>query len=167
MNQNELYNYGVKGMQWGRRKKQTQTSLGYRYHMRGANASQRDADELRKHGYKAEADAVQKQADKARRKAEASQQRYEQKVNTKSAKKTAKAQAKVDKLQTKRDKYKKTMQSEIDSFKGYENGIYDKKGNMLLSPKDVADCKRALADTMNKNLSSMDKQINRAKQVIG
>ena len=83
------------------------------------------------------------------------------------ARKTAKAQAKVDKLQSKRDKYKKLMESEIDSFKGYENGIYDKKGNMMLSPKDVEDCKRGLADTMNKKLSAMDAQINRAKRAIG
>lgn len=80
---------------------------------------------------------------------------------------TDKQKAKVDKLQTKRDKYKKLMESEIDSFKGYEKGIFDKKGREILSAKDVEDCKRGLADTMNQKLSKMDAQIERAKRVIG
>lgn len=41
---------------------------------RAADAAQRDADNLRKHGYTAEADAVQKVADKNRQKAERQKQ---------------------------------------------------------------------------------------------
>lgn len=58
----ELKHYGVKGMRWGHRKKQS------RYE-RAADRAQRDADDLRKHGYTAEADAVQRVADKNRQKA--------------------------------------------------------------------------------------------------
>lgn len=71
----ELYHYGVKGMKWGRRK--NYKTLGNRFHSRSAKKIQADADNLRKHGYKEEADAVQKVADKKRAKAAASQAKYE------------------------------------------------------------------------------------------
>ena len=77
----ELYHYGVPGMKWGVRKSRTTLgpSFGNRYHSKAANRIQKDADDLRKHGYKAEADAVEKVAAKARQKASESQK----KVNAK------------------------------------------------------------------------------------
>lgn len=83
-----LIHHGIKGMRWGIRKYQNAdgslTSAGkQRYgggsiqkakfkenrHDRAARAAQRDADNLRKHGYTKEADAVQKVADIQRNKA--------------------------------------------------------------------------------------------------
>ena len=86
---NELYHFGVKGMRWGIRRYQNKdgslTSAGQRhrdqleggggrmtlsgrFHARAARNGQRDADSLRKAGYREEADAVQKVADKHRSK---------------------------------------------------------------------------------------------------
>lgn len=79
-NNDYLMHYGVKGMKWGvRRKSNDYQTLGNRFHSRAARASQKDADDLRKHGYIAEADAVQKVADKAKAKAAASQKKYDDK----------------------------------------------------------------------------------------
>lgn len=82
----ELMHYGVKGMKWGVHKSRTthRSSFGNRYHSKAANSVQKDADDLRKHGYEAEADAVQKIADKHRQKASESQR----KANSKRERKT-------------------------------------------------------------------------------
>ena len=77
-----LMHYGVKGMKWGKRKANYLTFNNRRL-SRAANAAQKDADDLRKHGYKAEADAVQKVADKNRAKAAASQKKYDDRQNKK------------------------------------------------------------------------------------
>ena len=73
----ELKHYGVLGMKWGvhRSKSSHNPSIGNRYHTKAAKSVQKDADDLRKHGYKAEADAVQKVADKHRQKASESQRK--------------------------------------------------------------------------------------------
>lgn len=73
----ELKHYGVLGMKWGvhRSKTSHNPSIGNRYHTKAAKSVQKDADDLRKHGYKAEADAVQKVADKHRQKASESQRK--------------------------------------------------------------------------------------------
>ena len=84
---NELYHYGIKGMKWGVRR--NRTTIGNRYHTRAAKSVQKDADSLRKHGYKAEADAVQKVADKHRQKASDSQRRHDERTPMSTKKKAA------------------------------------------------------------------------------
>lgn len=90
----ELMHYGVLGMKWGvhRSKSSHNPSIGNRYHTKAAKSVQKDADDLRKHGYKAEADAVQKVADKHRQKASESQR----KANAKRERKAKLNKAYVD-----------------------------------------------------------------------
>ena len=52
-------------------------TFSYKRHMSAANKIQKDADNLRAHGYETEAKAVQKVADKHREKANSSQLKYE------------------------------------------------------------------------------------------
>ena len=78
----ELYHHGVLGMRWGHRKAQYKTFNNRRL-MRAYKKQSNDAEDLRKHGYIKEANAVQKVANKSKAKAIASQQKYKLKNDIK------------------------------------------------------------------------------------
>lgn len=79
----ELYHHGVKGMKWGVRHDPERSNR----HLRAASRSQRDADNLRSHGYHKEANAVQKVANQQKIKGENKQNVQQAKRDYKAAKK--------------------------------------------------------------------------------
>lgn len=50
-----------------------------------------------------------------------------------------------------------SVQRDIDSFRGHENGIYTKRGRQVMSKKDVADTIRGLEGVRDKSLAKADK----------
>ena len=87
----ELYHYGVKGMKWGVRRR-----------LRAAEASERDAKDLRKHGFTKEADAVSKVASKNRARAAEIERKSSERKKQKAQKKAEKAEYKRVKQNMKR-----------------------------------------------------------------
>lgn len=55
---------------------------------------------------------------------------------------------------------------DIDSFKGYEGGIYDKKGRPLLTSKDVSDCVSALKKLKDKKVAKINKKYDKKAEAI-
>ena len=55
---------------------------------------------------------------------------------------------------------------DIDSFKGYEGGIYDKKGRPLLTSKDVSSCVSALKKLKAKKIAKINKKYDKKAEAI-
>ena len=83
--QNELAHYGVLGMKWGKR---MATSA--------AKGLQKDVDSLRSHGYRDEANAIEKMADRKRAKAKELDGKIKAKEQDNQIKKEATKKAKGD-----------------------------------------------------------------------
>ena len=60
------------------------------------------------------------------------------------------------------------IQKDIDSFKGHEKGISDKKGNVLLTKEDVARSVKGLKDQKAKQEAKLSRkwEINKTKQSL-
>ena len=114
-----LEHHGILGMKWGvrrfqredgsltpagkKRKSSNNREFKENRHDRAARASQRDADDLRKHGYTKEADAVQKVADRQREKANAIREKTARKQEKISNRKLAREVGKIYKEESKKE----------------------------------------------------------------
>lgn len=55
---------------------------------------------------------------------------------------------------------------DIDSFKEYEGGIYDKKGRPLLTSKDVSGCVSELKKLKDKKVAKINKKYDKKAEAI-
>lgn len=55
---------------------------------------------------------------------------------------------------------------DIDSFKGREDGIFDKKGRPLLTSKDVSSCVNSLKTLKNRKLEKINKKYDKRVEKI-
>lgn len=139
MNYEYLEHHGILGQKWGVRRFQNKdgsyTSLGARRYAKAAEAAQRDADDLRKHGYTKEADAVQKVADKNRAKANKKQEELNKRLN--SGEFTSK-DVRISRKEAK--KLNKDAKSRLSGDVNQNTiGIYQKNGDTLFVDRKIAE----------------------------
>lgn len=117
----ELYHYGVKGMKWGVRRL-----------TKAAERAEKDANDLRKHGYKKEADAVQKVADKNRKKANDKKIKDSRKEDVKNRRKLSDAdlKKKVERLSMEK-KLKDLTSDDVSPGKKFVSGVMSSSGKKV------------------------------------
>lgn len=68
-----------------------------------------------------------------------------------------------------KQRYKKKtqgIQKDIDSFKGFENGVFDKNGKPLLSKEDVAGIVEGLTTLKNKRIDKINTKYDKVVEAI-
>ena len=151
---NELYHYGIPGMKWGVRKKTYSNSEISNYRKKKiaeAPTKEESPRGANKGWYK---NAPKTTIVREMKREEASM---------------LKSEAKLNKVGKKANKRINAIQKDIDSFKGYENGIYAKNGKMLVSKTDVQQSVKALSDLQAKDakkVTDMVKELSKKYNVV-
>lgn len=151
---NELYHYGIPGMKWGVRKKTYSNSEISNYRKKKiaeAPTKEESSRGANKGWYK---NAPKTTIVREMKREEVSM---------------LKSEAKLNKVGKKADKRINAIQKDIDSFKGYENGIYAKNGKMLVSKTDVQQSVKALSDLKAKDakkVTDMVKELSKKYNVV-
>lgn len=163
--ENELYHHGIKGQRWGVRRFQNEdgslTSAGRKRYEVGDKMDANDPNDSAvtrkvKRNYNEMTDKEFMNRYKVSKKT------YMKRVNkygdpymnsplSKMGKKL------TEQKQAKRKRAVESIQKDIDSFSGHENGIYDKNGKLILSKQDVSDITKALEKQRDKYVSDIAK----------
>lgn len=154
---NYLAHYGVKGMKWGVRKKYPDKL--------DINKSDSSVTKRVKKDYNSMDDQSFKSKYKASKKTYA--KRVEKYGDPYMNSPLAKTGKRLENLNNKRLRNSnKALQKEIDSFKGYENGIRDKKGKLVLSKDDVNSITKSLKDQQTKNKKQIKETYDKTRERI-
>lgn len=170
MENNSLQHHGILGQKWGIRRFQNKdgslTSAGKKHrdrYERAADASERDADDLRKHGYIKEAEAVQRVADKNRAKSKTANNQSDNhadynKAHDKSKKVSSMSNAELKEINKRlnmEQEYKRLSSNDIKTGKDYMNSVI-KAGTRLATVTSTALTIYNNYDKIKKIISNVD-----------